>query len=63
MNLNIYVSRFINIYMNVNIARKSYIMKQREYVVVASLYTFFFVMQVSSNLRYVYYDHWPYYCT
>ena len=51
------MSRFINIYMNVNNARKSYIMKQREYVVVASLYTFFFVMQVSSNLRYVYYDH------
>ncbi len=32
MNLDIYVYRFINIYMNVGNARKSYNMKSREYL-------------------------------
>ena len=32
MNLDIYVYRFINIYMNVGNARKSYNMKRRKYM-------------------------------
>ena len=31
INLDIYVSRFINIYMNVGNARKSYNLKRRKY--------------------------------
>ena len=33
MNLDICVSRFINIYMNVGNARKTYIMKRRKYYI------------------------------
>ena len=32
INLDIYVSRFINIYMNMGNTRKSYIMKRMEYL-------------------------------
>ena len=42
--MNVYESRFINIYMNVGDARKSYIVKRRDYMLFLSIDFFFFLM-------------------